>query len=105
MTLKTENSSLISDEQFKKDNAQKSLRVQEESNFCPECGSELKLDSEKAEIICSCCGLVVEESLLDLGPEWRAFDHEQRDKRTRVGAPMTNTIHDKGLSTVMDWKN
>lgn len=42
---------------------------------------------------------------MDLGPEWRSFDHEQRDKRSRVGAPMTNTIHDKGLSTVIGWKN
>ena len=42
---------------------------------------------------------------MDLGPEWRSFDHEQRDKRSRVGAPLTNTIHDRGLSTVIDWKN
>ena len=40
-----------------------------------------------------------------MGPEWRAFDHEQRDKRTRVGAPITYTIHDKGLSTMIDWRN
>ncbi len=40
-----------------------------------------------------------------MGPEWRAFDHEQRDKRTRVGAPLTYTIHDKGLSTMIDWRN
>jgi len=37
------------------------------------------------------------------GPEWRAFDHEQREKRTRIGAPSTFTIHDKGLSTMIDW--
>ena len=42
---------------------------------------------------------------MDMGPEWRAFDSAQRDKRTRVGAPMTYTIHDKGLSTMIDWRN
>ena len=26
-------------------------------------------------------------------------------KRSRVGAPMTFTIHDKGLSTMIDWRN
>jgi len=34
---------------------------------------------------------------VDGSPEWRAFDHDQRMKRSRVGAPMTYTIHDKGL--------
>jgi transcription initiation factor TFIIB len=40
---------------------------------------------------------------VDKGPEWRAFDDEQRAKRTRVGAPLTYTIHDKGLTTEIDW--
>ncbi len=26
-------------------------------------------------------------------------------KRARTGAPMTLTIHDKGLSTMIDWRN
>src|SRR5207245_4649960 len=26
-------------------------------------------------------------------------------KRARVGAPMTFTIHDKGLSTIIDWRD
>jgi transcription initiation factor TFIIB len=29
---------------------------------------------------------------MDMGPEWRAFDQEQRDRRGRVGAPMTFSI-------------
>jgi transcription initiation factor TFIIB len=49
------------------------------------------------------CGFVVDSKIADRGPEWRAFDHEQRAKRTRVGAPLTYTIHDKGLSTMIDW--
>ena len=43
--------------------------------------------------------------MIDQGPEWRAFDSEQREKRARTGAPMTYTIHDKGLSTMIGWKN
>jgi transcription initiation factor TFIIB len=60
-------------------------------------------DYECAEIVCMDCGFVVAAKLADRGPEWRAFDHEQRAKRARVGAPLTYTIHDKGLSTMIDW--
>jgi len=60
-------------------------------------------DYECAEIVCMNCGFVVAAKLTDQGPEWRAFDTEQRQKRTRVGAPLTFTIHDKGLSTMIDW--
>jgi transcription initiation factor TFIIB len=73
-------------------------------NACPECGSDrLVRDYEVGEIVCMDCGVVVATKLADRGPEWRAFDDEQRSKRTRVGAPMTFTIHDKGLSTMIDW--
>ncbi len=71
---------------------------------CPECGSKsLIRDYGKAEIFCGDCGLVVSENIVDLGPEWRAFDSEQMSKRARVGAPMTYRIHDKGLSTLTTW--
>jgi transcription initiation factor TFIIB len=73
---------------------------------CPECGSRnLIHDYERAELVCDSCGLVVDEAFIDMGPEWRAFDHDQRMRRARVGAPMTYTIHDKGLSTMIDWRN
>ena len=73
---------------------------------CPECGSEHIInDQGRGEVACGACGLVIDDSIMDMGPEWRAFDSEQRDKRTRVGAPMTYTIHDKGLSTMIDWRN
>ncbi len=71
---------------------------------CPECGSNrLMRDYECAEIVCMGCGYVVAAKLADQGPEWRAFDDEQRAKRARAGAPLTFTIHDKGLSTMIDW--
>lgn len=60
-------------------------------------------DPDAAEIVCMNCGYVVASKLADRGPEWRAFDDEQRAKRARAGAPLTYTIHDKGLSTMIDW--
>ncbi|MEM3549472.1 MAG: transcription initiation factor IIB [Candidatus Bathyarchaeia archaeon] len=71
---------------------------------CPECGSaRLMRDYECAELVCMECGFVIAAKIADRGPEWRAFDDEQRAKRARVGAPLTYTIHDKGLSTMIDW--
>ena len=71
---------------------------------CPECGSSrIMKDYESAEIVCMGCGYVVVAELTNQGPEWRAFDAEERAKRARAGAPATFTIHDKGLSTTIDW--
>ncbi len=73
---------------------------------CSECGSEkLVRDYERAELVCAGCGFIVHDKIMDMGPEWRAFDQEQRERRGRVGAPMTFTIHDKGLSTMIDWRD
>lgn len=89
-----------------KSEGEKKVDRYETTEMCSECLShDLIYDSERGEIICGDCGLVVEDKLVDFGPEWRAFDSEQRDKRARTGAPMTYTIHDKGLSTMIDWKN
>ncbi|MDH5635422.1 MAG: transcription initiation factor IIB [Candidatus Bathyarchaeota archaeon] len=85
---------------MKEEEVPQPLRVRQ----CPECGStRLMRDYECAEIVCMNCGFVVAAKLTDRGPEWRAFDDEQRAKRARVGAPLTFTIHDKGLSTMIDW--
>ncbi len=73
---------------------------------CPECKStNLAYDEARGELVCQECGLVIDEGMIDQGPEWRAFDLEQGEKRARTGAPMTYTIHDKGLSTTIGWKN
>jgi transcription initiation factor TFIIB len=78
----------------------------EEIVQCPECGSNhLSKDYSRAELVCRNCGFVLDENMIDQGPEWRAFDSEQREKRARTGAPMSYTIHDKGLSTMIGWKN
>lgn len=75
-----------------------------EVQCCPECGSKRFVRDHKcAEIVCVNCGFVITAKIADRGPEWRAFTDEQRAKRTRVGAPSTYTIHDKGLSTIIDW--
>jgi len=73
---------------------------------CPECGSNnLVEDFDLGEVICQSCGLVLSEHAINRGPEWRAFTKEERDERGRVGLPTSFSIHDKGLSTVIDRVN
>jgi len=59
---------------------------------CPECTSDnLVEDYDRGEVICQACGLVINENVMDRGPEWRAFTK-----------PISYSMHDKGLSTVID---
>ena len=80
-------------------------QTDEETLVCPECGGSLLSDSERGETVCEDCGLVVEEDEIDPGPEWRAFDSKEKDQKSRVGAPTTNMMHDKGLSTNIGWQD
>ncbi|AAT43925.1 transcription initiation factor IIB [Picrophilus oshimae] len=73
---------------------------------CPECGSgHLIRDYERGEVLCGDCGIVIEETSIDQGPEWRAFDSDQDEKRARTGSPMSFLSHDKGLATEISWSN
>jgi len=45
---------------------------------CPVCGGPLVDDKERGEVVCAQCGLVVAESAVDTGPEWRSFDKVKR---------------------------
>ena len=77
-----------------------------ETMQCPECNSRNNItDYVRAEVFCNNCGLVIDADFIDQGPEWRAFDSEQRDRRARTGSPMTYTRHDKGLATTISWQN
>jgi len=77
----------------------------DETTRCPECSGQLITDEEHGETVCRECGLVVESDEIDRGPEWRAFDSAERDSKSRVGAPTTNMMHDKGLSTNIGWQD
>jgi len=60
----------------------------EEITECPECESKrIVQDYHRGELVCQNCGLVVDESFIDQGPEWRAFNAEERDAKARTGPP------------------
>jgi len=76
-------------------------------NFnCKRCGkSSLLTDAETGEQFCAKCGFVISEKSQASGPEWRSFQKDGGADPSRTGAPTSLTIHDKGLSTVINPQN
>jgi len=62
------------------------------SSLCPECGGKTIPIQEKGEIVCSQCGLVISERILDIS-------------HTRTGSPISILLPDMGLSTIIDKSN
>ncbi len=66
---------------------------------CPR--SKIIFDHERGEYICIETGEVIEDHVIDWGPEWRVFSPEDRVSRSRVGGPLTSIVHDQGLTTTI----
>ncbi len=76
------------------------------SNFCPECSGKIIPIQEKGETVCGQCGLVVSERIVDVFHSGkRAFTRQEKEKRERVGSPISILLPDMGLSTVIDKNN
>ena len=70
---------------------------------CRRCGkNSLLTDDVTGEQFCSKCGYVLSEKSEDQGAEWRSFRKEGGKDPTRTGAPSSLTMHDKGLSTIIN---
>ncbi|MCS7122516.1 MAG: transcription initiation factor IIB [Candidatus Micrarchaeota archaeon] len=81
-------------------------KVDENALVCPECGStDISVEPETSELICNKCGNIIHEDLVDYGPEWRAFDSDQRNRRARTGGPISMMKPNKGLTTEIDLSN
>lgn len=72
---------------------------------CPDCDGAVVRDESQAEFHCRDCGRVIDADRIDTGPEWRAFGEQEREQKRRVGAPLTERVHDHGLSTVISWQD
>jgi len=73
---------------------------------CQRCGkNSLLTDEDTGEQFCAKCGYVISEKLQASGPEWRSFQKDGGSDPTRTGAPSSLTIHDMGLSTVINPQN
>ncbi|MFT4880638.1 MAG: transcription initiation factor TFIIIB Brf1 subunit/transcription initiation factor TFIIB [Natronomonas sp.] len=58
----------------------------DESLACPECGGNVVAGGERGETVCTGCGLVAEDGEVGRGPEWRAFDSTEREKKSHVAS-------------------
>tara|TARA_R110002020_G_scaffold14091_4_gene50162 strand:- start:23217 stop:24164 length:948 start_codon:yes stop_codon:yes gene_type:complete len=82
------------------------MTIEDDIVKCPECLSRnLQTDVSRGELSCLDCGLIILDNIIDTRPEWRVYSPEQGELAARTGAPMTELIHDRGLSTDIDWQN
>jgi len=73
---------------------------------CIRCGkSSLLTDGVTGEQFCSKCGFVISEKINESGPERQSFSTQGGVDTARTGAPTSLTIHDRGLSTVINPAN
>jgi len=73
---------------------------------CPKCGStRLMRDYECVEICCMDCEFVANQESIDKEAELCAFNGKQKSEHVRVDTPLTFTIQNKDLTTVIDWHN
>ncbi|WP_276248556.1 transcription initiation factor IIB family protein [Haladaptatus sp. YSMS36] len=68
------------------------------TNTCPECDGRVTTNTH--ETVCDDCGLILADQAIDPGPEWRSFPEDQSNPE-RTGAPLTPSLHDQGLSTII----
>ena len=58
-------------------------------------------DSERGEMLCGGCGLVLVQNIADLSHESKGYSTEEFMSQARTGPALSLTMHDKGLSTVI----
>ena len=58
-------------------------------------------DSERGEIFCGGCGLVLVQNMSDSSHENNGYTQEDFMKLTRTGPATSLTMHDRGLSTII----
>ncbi len=69
-------------------------------NRCQDCGSsDIVHDPQRGELICTGCGVVLSEALIDHRAGVRAFTHEEKAQRSINGLPLSQMLPDFGLST------
>src|ERR671930_143033 len=80
------------------------------STVCSMCGagssnSQMVTDPESGEIICSNCGMVISDKIQETRQEWRTFNTQELNDRSRTGMPTSLARHDKGLATIIGRAN
>jgi transcription initiation factor TFIIB len=78
------------------------LKIFQSSFGCKRCSkNSMMTDNVTGEKFCVSCGYVDSSVIVDSGQEWRSFTDDARN-RARTGSPISLTMHDMGLSTVIN---
>ncbi|CAI9831840.1 MAG: transcription factor IIB [Nitrosopumilus sp.] len=72
---------------------------------CPECRSPLVDDMQMGEIVCSGCGVVVDDHVADMGPENAGSTLEDKMRLARATGSTTYAQHDLGIATGISQSN
>jgi len=79
--------------------------VMQTSTLCYACNNGRPItDSESGEMVCSDCGLVFSDKVLETRAEWRNFVSD-RHSSARTGSPTSLAYHDMGLATIIGRNN
>ena len=66
---------------------------------CPECKATVVDDIQNGERVCSSCGIVVAEQMVDYGPETKGVNLEDKMRLARASGQSTLAQHDMGIAT------
>lgn len=80
------------------------LEIEVDMENCGECGGRFLENTSTGEMECQLCGLVNGQAI-DTGKEWRSFEDGSGQNQERTGMAPTWMLHDKGLTTDIDWRN
>lgn len=75
-------------------------KVSEEKSPCP--SGRIIYDEARGEKICLDTGEVIEDRLIDTGPDWRAYTSEERERRARAGSPISPILQGSDVTSVID---
>ncbi|MGC9148232.1 MAG: transcription initiation factor IIB [Sulfolobales archaeon] len=59
-------------------------------------------DEARGEKICLDTGEVIEDRMIDTGPDWRAYTSEEREKRARAGSPISPILQGSDVTSIID---
>jgi len=58
-------------------------------------------DSERGEVLCGGCGLILVQNMVDQSHDSHGYTQEEFMTQARTGPPLSLTMNDKGLSTII----
>lgn len=70
---------------------------------CTQCKTTLVVDSNNGSLLCTSCGVVYEDNLMDQAPEWNSGSSENTDQKdpSRCGCPINPMFKKSSMSTMI----